>query len=120
MVVSPYTTDINKIIVRLTICKNSAIKQGDTELMEFFDTVLSIVTEWKYDHSQWDFKTNHYRQAVSFLMWLAEDTGRTKDDSPEEFEARFFDRLKSYIALEDRFNERYEIGKKRRERNEKK
>ncbi|MBR2323261.1 MAG: hypothetical protein IKA54_06685 [Clostridia bacterium] len=120
MVVSPYTNDINKIIVQLTICKNSAFKHGDVELEEFFDTILSIVTQWEYDHSQWDFKQDHYRQAVSFLMWVAEDTGRTKNDSPEYFEARFFDRLKSYKALEHRFNERYEKGKKELENNEKK
>lgn len=106
--------EVNKIIRILSDVKMKARLNNDKEMFEFFDNVLQIVNQWKYDNSQWDFKQDHYRQAVSFLMWIAEDTGATENDCPEYFEARFFNRLKSYNALEHRFNERLERGKKRR------
>jgi len=98
--------DIDKIIVMLNICKDTADVNKEHEMYEFFDVVIEIVKQWKYDNSQWDFKQDHYRQAVSFLMRFAEETGKIKDDYPEYFEARFFDRLGCYKALENRFNER--------------
>lgn len=98
--------DINKIITILNVCKDTAKANKDPEMYEFFVVVIEIVNEWKYGNSQWDFKQNHYRQAVSFLMRFAEETGKIEDDYPEYFEARFFDRLKCYKALENRFNER--------------
>lgn len=106
--------DIDRILTLLTTAKNTAIANRDYDTTSFFEVLIEIVNEWKYDNSQWNFKQDHYRQAVSFLMWIAEDTGATENDCPEYFEARFFNRLKSYKALEHRFNERLERGKKRR------
>lgn len=108
------SNDINKIIALLNDAKKQAEIHHDYEPMRFFETLIEIVNQWKYDNSQWDFKQDHYRQAVSFLMWVAEDTGATQNDCSEYFEERFFNRLKSYKALEHRFNERLEKGKKRR------
>ena len=98
--------DIDKIIVMLKMCKDTADVNKEYEMYDFFDVVIEIVNQWKYDNSQWDFKQDHYRQAVSFLMRFAEETGKIEDDYPEYFEDRFFDILKCYKALEYRFNER--------------
>lgn len=103
MKVSPYTHDIDSIIVQLYQLKNLANQRNQHKNAMWFDVLIEIVKEWKYDNSQWDFKTNHYRQAVSFLMRLAEET--PKDEQPEYFEARFFDTMRNYRAIEKRYKE---------------
>lgn len=104
MIVSPYTHDIDAIIVQLYQLKNLANQRNEPKNAMWFDVLIEIVKEWKYDNSQWDFKNDHYRQAVSFLMRLAEET--PKDEYPEYFEARFYETMKNYRALKNRFEER--------------
>jgi len=112
-IVSPYTYDIDLLLAQLFNMRDKARKDFDKDAEEWAELVIAIVKEWKFDNSQLDFRNDHYRQAVSFLMRFAEECGETKNDYPEYFEARFFGRLKRYKALERRFNERYEKGKKR-------
>ena len=114
MIVSPYTHDIDLLLAQLFTMRDRARKDFDKDVEEWVEMVISIVKEWKFDNSQLDFRNDHYRQAVSFLMRFAEECGETKNDSPEYFEARFFDRLKCYKAIERRFKERYEKGKQKR------
>lgn len=65
---------------------------------------IEIVKEWKYDNSIYDFKNDHYRQAVSFLMRIAEET--PKDEMPEYFQDRFYETMENYKALENKYKER--------------
>lgn len=107
MIVSPYTHDIDDILSKLCEAQSIAKSDNNKDVANFFEIVTEIVKEWKFDKSQLDFsKDKYYRQAVSFLMRLADETGKINNDTPEYFEDRFFNMLKCYKALESRFNER--------------
>lgn len=106
MIVSPYTYDIDAIIVQLYQLKNLANQRNETKNAMWFDVLIEIVKEWKYDNSQWDFKNDHCRQAVSFLMRIAEETPKDEIEQAEYFQDRFYETMKNYRALKNRYNER--------------
>lgn len=104
MIVSPYTHDIEKLIRQLKELKNISKIHNNEEVENWMDLVLEIVIEWKFDNSQLDFRSDHYRQAVSFLMRIAEET--PTDEYPEYFQERFYETMKYYKALKHRYEER--------------
>ena len=97
---------INKLLVKLNNLKKLSQQCNEKEIVEDAEMLLEIIKQWKYDDSIYDFRNDHYRQAASFLMRIAEETPKDEIEQAEYFQERFYETMKNYEALKNKYKER--------------
>jgi len=98
---------INKLLVKLNNLKKLSQQCNEKEIVEDAEMLLEIIKQWKYDDSIYDFRNDHYRQSASFLMRIAEETPKVPEyEDAVGFQERFYETMKNYEALKNKYNER--------------
>lgn len=106
MIIDANSWKIDKLLSILLDLRNRAQKENKEEALFYIEMTIEIVKEWKHDNLLYDFRNDHYRQAVSFLMRISEETPKDEIEQAEYFQDRFYETLKNYEALENKYKER--------------
>lgn len=106
-----YEEDINEVKKTVHGLRLKAGFNGDRYTKEFADKLLYIIERYQDNYDYFELTTHHERQALSFIMRLAERTSDLKIHQGDIFMIEFFNLLDDYIALKNRVYDVMEKGR---------